>query len=218
MWHGTAHGKFTHRLSLTLVHVLRSQDEFYNDLVQEQLAGKRLYTRVVVAGDDVEGGSANEVAACVVGSFTSASRMSHRSQALLLPDKKRFRRLFYIMTLGTVTEHRGAGLATELLEWVERLVQRDTSCGGVYLHVITNNETAIRFYERLGYARVEELPDYYEIHGEKYPSYLYAKYFHGNRGHRDVVRMMARAFLSVWRHFTHIIPSSEPRSLEEGKF
>jgi ribosomal protein S18 acetylase RimI-like enzyme len=202
---------------MTLKH---SQDEFYNNLVHEHLAGKRLYTRVVVAGDDVEAGqpSVNEMAACVVGPFTSSSRMTRRTQALLLPDKKRFKRLFYIMTLGTVTEHRQGGLATALLEWVEHLVQRDTSCGGVYLHVITNNATAIRFYERLGYSRVEELPDYYEIHGKKYPSYLYAKYFHGNRGHRDVVRMVARAFLTVWRQITHILPGSEPRSLEEDKF
>lgn len=133
-------------------------------------------------------------------------------QALLMPDKSRFKRLFYIMTLGTVTEHRSAGLGTSLVKWVESLVQQDSACGGVYLHVITYNDTAIRFYERLGFHRVEEIPDYYDIDGKKYASYLYVKYFHGNRGHRDVLRVFGRAFLTFLRQITYWIPSGSERS------
>lgn len=193
-----------------------SQDEFYDDLVQERLAGKKLYTCIAIAGDDEET-SQGEIAACVVGSFVSSSKMSRRMQALLMPDKTRHSRLFYIMTLGTVTEHRNAGLGSALVGWIESVVQNDSACGGVYLHVITYNETAIRFYERLGFYRVEEIPDYYDIDGKKYASYLYAKYFNGNRGHFSVLRVMGRALLAFLRHLTYWIPNGTELSNTSGK-
>lgn len=194
------------------------QDDFYNDLVKERLAGKKLHTCVATvaaednpaaAADDEEMPSApGEIVSCVVGSFVSAAKLSRRMQAMLLPDRQRYKRLFYVMTLGTVTEHRGSGLATAMIQWVESLVKQDTACGGVYLHVITYNTAAIRFYERLGFYRVEEIPEYYDIDGQKYASYLYAKYFNGNRGHRDVFRVVSRAFLSFLRHITYWIPTT----------
>ena len=193
------------------------QDEFYDDLVKERLAGKRLHTCVAVAADDDDDNPATndeempspqgEIVSCVVGSYVSAAKLSRRMQAMLLPDTRRYKRLFYVMTLGTVTEHRGAGLATAMIQWVESLVKQDAACGGVYLHVITYNTAAIRFYERLGFYRVEEIPEYYDIDGQKYASYLYAKYFNGNRGHRDVFRVVSRAFLSLLRHITYWIPT-----------
>ena len=168
-----------------------------------------MHTCVVVAGndDEEEGGENGEIVSCVVGSFVSSAKLSRRMQTLLMPDRTRHKSLFYIMTLGTVTNHRKSGLASALIDWVESLVEQDPACGGVYLHVITYNISAIHFYERLGFYRVEEIPDYYEIDGKRYASYLYAKYFHGNRGHRDVVRMVSRAVLSFWRSITYWIPS-----------
>ena len=151
--------------------------------------------------------SDGQIVSCVVGSFIPLAKLSRRMQALLLPDKTRFRRLFYIMTLGTVDEHRKTGLASALVRWVESLVQQDPACGGVYLHVITYNDSAIRFYERLGFYRVEEIPDYYEIEGRKFSSYLYAKYYNGNRGHRDIVRVVRQAFMSLLRNIAYWIPS-----------
>ena len=123
------------------------------------------------------------------------------------------------MTLGTVMEHRKTGLATAMIEWVESLVEQDSACGGIYLHVITYNDSAIRFYERLGFYRVEEIPDYYDIDGQKYSSYLYAKYFNGNRGHRDVFRVVSRAVLSFFRQLSYWIPSgSDQISSAKGDF
>ena len=188
------------------------QDEFYDDLVKERLAGKRLHTCVAVASpehgdEEMTAGELQqgEIVSCAVGSFVSSNKMSRRMQAMLLPDR-RFKRLFYVMTLGTVTEHRSSGLATAMIQWVESLVKQDSACGGIYLHVITYNAPAIRFYERLGFYRVEEIPEYYEIDGQKYASFLYAKYFNGNRGHRDFFRVVSRAVLSFLRQITYWIP------------
>jgi ribosomal protein S18 acetylase RimI-like enzyme len=119
------------------------------------------------------------VAGCVVGCFVNATKLSGNTQSLLISDRKRYKRLFYIMTLGAVPLHRQCGLGTALIENCMEEVERDTSCGVLYLHVITSNLAAIRFYEKLGFYRVQEIPNYYTIEGKLYGCYLYAKYYHG---------------------------------------
>lgn len=53
------------------------------------------------------------------------------------------------MTLGVVDECRRMGLATKLLELTISYIQyTQPLCKLIYLHVITYNEAAIRFYER----------------------------------------------------------------------
>ena len=61
------------------------------------------------------------------------------------------------MTLGTVSEFRNARLATSLVEKCIHTVEKNEQCGALYLHVITFNTAAIRFYERLGFYRVKEI-------------------------------------------------------------
>jgi ribosomal protein S18 acetylase RimI-like enzyme len=119
------------------------------------------------------------VAGCVVGCFVNATKLSGSTQSLLISDRKRYKRLFYIMTLGAVPLHRQCGLGTALIENCMEEVERDTSCGVLYLHVITSNLAAIRFYEKLGFYRVQEIQNYYTIDGKLYGCYLYAKYYHG---------------------------------------
>jgi len=135
------------------------------------------------------------IAGCVVGSFMAVTRLSPPMQDLLISDPLRYRRLFYIMTLGTESSYRGAGLGTKLVQQCIAKVQEDATCGVLYLHVLTENFPAIHLYERLGFYRVQEIPDYYDIQGVKHPCYLYAKYFHGNQGHLDVYKIVARC---VW--------------------
>ena len=150
------------------------QEEFYNDLVKGKMChtGEPLYTNVLVDERD-------EIVACLVGTSIPRNRLNHLSRQLLLPDGQHDR-LFYIMTLGTVTEYRKAGLASSLIQQcIDEVVLPDEECGVLYLHVITMNDAAIRFYERLGFWRVQEIPDYYTIDGKHYNCYLYAKYFHG---------------------------------------
>jgi GNAT superfamily N-acetyltransferase len=50
-------------------------------------------------------------------------------------------------------------------------------CETAYLHVIIQNQAAIRFYEKLGFARLREIADYYTIDDKKHNCYLYAKFF-----------------------------------------
>ena len=151
------------------------QEEFYDNLVLGKMCqtGEDLYTNVIVDEKD-------EIVAGLVGAIVPIRKLNKMSRNLLLPQPQNHERLFYIMTLGTVTEHRNGGLASSLIEeCIQHVVQPDRRCGAVYLHVITLNHSAIRFYERLGFWRVQEIPDYYTIDGINYNCYLYAKYFHG---------------------------------------
>jgi histone acetyltransferase MCC1 len=181
------------------------QKEFYDDLCWHQKmchSGHNLYTMVATvpkAQDTNECGSCVEndetppstnqedtsdeyIIACLVGCILSAHKLHRTSRQLLSPlYPHRHTKLFYIMTLGTVAKYRHLGLATQLVQQVvSHVVKRDTDIGTMYLHVITLNDAAIRFYEdKLGFWKVQEIPNYYTIDGENYNCFLYAKYFHG---------------------------------------
>lgn len=62
---------------------------------------------------------------------------------------------------------------------IDMVENHNEDCGAIYLHVITHNNAAIRFYEKLGFVRVNEIHDYYRIDSDDHSCYLYAKYFHG---------------------------------------
>ena len=116
---------------------------------------------------------------CCIGAFLHHSRLSPEISELLVPNTRQHSRVFYIMTLGTVSTYRNLGVATALIQKCRDLIQRDPSCGALYLHVITHNHAAIQFYEKLGFYRVKTIRDYYTIDGVNYDCYLYAAYFHG---------------------------------------
>jgi ribosomal protein S18 acetylase RimI-like enzyme len=199
---------------------VRYQEDFYKELVHERMAhsGEPLFTCVAVTTRNEEVEEAendwgltdidNEpqqeqqdevIAACVVGSFLRTTQLSGKMQSLLISDRQLYKRMFYIMTLGTVDEYRQAGLGTTLIQRCMEQVEQDSSCGALYLHVITDNQAAIRFYEKLGFYRVTEISNYYSIDGKLHSCYLYAKYYHGNRGHRDPYRLLSRVLSVVWR-------------------
>lgn len=99
----------------------------------------------------------DSIVACVVGSFVRVSHLDNTTTSLLISNPSRYTRLFYIMTLGTETEFRHSRLATTLVKKCIQIVENDSQCGALYLHVITFNTAAIRLYERLGFYRVKEI-------------------------------------------------------------
>jgi ribosomal protein S18 acetylase RimI-like enzyme len=124
------------------------------------------------------------------------------TRELLIADSTLHTRMFYIMTLGTVKGFRHHGLATRLLQRVMEQVERDAQCGTLYLHVITCNVAAIRFYEKLGFYRVTEMKDYYRINDQNHNCFVYAKYYHGNQGRKDYYYLLTSLVSSIWRKVT----------------
>jgi len=153
-----------------------------------------------------------QIIGCIVGTFVSSTYPSKKHIStldeevpsrdetcrLLVPDgyESRYSQMFYIMTLGTSREFRRIGLGSLLVKRVIDLVERTHDCGALYLHVITYNKTAMKFYERLGFMFIKEIKDYYTINSVNFDCYLFARYFHGNWGHRTSYSIISNY---VWR-------------------
>lgn len=88
----------------------------------------------------------------------------------------------YILTLGVIDGFRRRGLAKELLvRAIGYIDAHQKHVQAVYLHVVTYNAAAIFLYESMGFARIEHFPEFYQLHGKPYDSYLYARYMHGGK-------------------------------------
>jgi ribosomal-protein-alanine N-acetyltransferase len=68
-----------------------------------------------------------------------------------------------ILTLDIVPEARRHGLASRLMQEVERRL-RACSCTEAYLETAVNNEPALHLYRKLGYEVLRTLPEYYPSH------------------------------------------------------
>lgn len=65
----------------------------------------------------------------------------------------------YLATLAVAPARRGQGVGAELVRYVEDYFRPDAA--HLFLCVSSFNPRARRFYDRLGFAQVGELPDYF---------------------------------------------------------
>ena len=70
----------------------------------------------------------------------------------------------YVVTLDVAGEYRRQGLAGRMMEAVEMLAV-EVGALRMELHVFTENEAAIRFYERIGYERMARRRRFYGAKG-----------------------------------------------------
>jgi len=89
----------------------------------------------------------------------------------------------YILSLGVSEAYRGLGLGTLLLNHQLELFNRD-KCFVVYLHVLSTNLTARRFYEKRQFTKHLTMPYYYTIGGVPADGISYARYM--NNGYRKL--------------------------------
>jgi ribosomal protein S18 acetylase RimI-like enzyme len=66
------------------------------------------------------------------------------------------------MTLGVLAPYRGEGVGALLLKHSLSVALEDPNIEEAYLHVQTNNDGAIRFYEREGFQVTEMIKNYYK--------------------------------------------------------
>ena len=85
----------------------------------------------------------------------------------------------YIMTLGVIDEVRKLGIGTILLEKLYRQIAYNyPECGIIYLHVVSYNDSAIKFYkEKNDFKFLRTVQDHYEIFGKEYNAEIYYKIF-----------------------------------------
>lgn len=89
----------------------------------------------------------------------------------------------YILSLGVVKEFRKVGIATLLLNNLFGLLTTEEyiNCKAVYLHVLTTNFVALRFYERHKFKLIRFMPHYYAIKSYHKNGYLYVLYINGGK-------------------------------------
>ena len=74
-------------------------------------------------------------------------------------------KLGHIVTIDVIPKYRRKGIATKLLQKVEKVFQ-DTGVRTSYLEVRDDNVAARRLYQKLGYREVEVLKGYYSRGGD----------------------------------------------------
>lgn len=87
----------------------------------------------------------------------------------------------YILSLGVVKDYRRNGIASLLLDnLISHLTSAEsTQCKAIYLHVLTSNTAAIKFYEDRNFKLHTYLPYYYSIGGVAKDGFSYVLYLNG---------------------------------------
>ena len=120
----------------------------------------------------------------IVAQIKCQSKCNVEDQGLLSSKFPKNTRVAYILTLGVVKEHRRNGIATLLLDNLINHLTTDVKtkdCKAIYLHVLTTNYIAIRFYEKRNFRKHQFLPHYYLISSMNQDGYSYVLYI--NEGH-----------------------------------
>jgi len=70
---------------------------------------------------------------------------------------KKYDRRYHIMSIVVVPDYRKMGIGTILIDKIKQLDNDEVS-----LYVLTNNESAIKFYKKNKFKYIKRLEDYYE--------------------------------------------------------
>nr|CAG4647328.1 EOG090X0BM0 [Megafenestra aurita]SVE92597.1 EOG090X0BM0 [Megafenestra aurita] len=87
----------------------------------------------------------------------------------------------YILSLGVCSSFRRQGVASLLLDsFLTHVTQIENQiCKAIYLHVLTMNSAAIRFYEKHYFRLHSFLPYYYSVDGKCKDGFTYVLYING---------------------------------------
>ena len=68
----------------------------------------------------------------------------------------------YILTFGVLEQYRKHGIGVKLFEELLNSAKKDPEIKKIYLHVQISNETAMKFYQKVGFEVVEKIENYYQ--------------------------------------------------------
>lgn len=146
-------------------------DSWYQDIT----SSPRFYSLAAVLDHQIIGVLISEVKSILKCNPEDSGILGGR----LLKDTK----VAYILSLGVVKEFRKNGIASLLLNNLFGLLTTEeyVDCKAVYLHVLTTNFVALRFYERHKFRLFRYMPCYYAINGYHKNGYLYVLYINGGQ-------------------------------------
>jgi len=111
----------------------------------------------------------------------------------------------YILSLGVASSFRKQGIASLLLDQLISYLNTNycNQVKALYLHVLTTNTQAIRFYEHRGFQVHSFLPYYYAIKGKRKDGYTHVLYLNGGHptwGMLDYVKLAGMALCTLSPH------------------
>ncbi|XP_012943964.1 N-alpha-acetyltransferase 60 [Aplysia californica] len=119
----------------------------------------------------------------IVAELKPQSKLNKEDGDLLASYYPPATQVAYILSLGVVGDFRRNGIASLLLDsLLSYLTSKERlECKAVYLHVLSTNSVALRFYERRRFRRHLFLPYYYAIQGKARDGYSYVLYINGGQ-------------------------------------
>ena len=89
--------------------------------------------------------------------------------------KCQFDKCIYIMTIGVMDEFRQMNIGSTLLKHIYKIALEYDRCIGIFLHVISYNEAAIKFYQKNKYKKVGKVKNYYDVNDKNYDAYIFLR-------------------------------------------
>lgn len=149
-------------------------EKFYDNAVQKVgIRGGKLFSSIACQ----ERNGSLEMVGFVLAQFIPSQECDETFNMFDAGGEPQF--VFYILTLGVDKSLRRSGLGTMMLKQCVEHASSNPSCGGVYLHVISYNIPALKFYVKNGFKNLVQFPGFYKIHNRAYSSNLCCFYMNG---------------------------------------
>ncbi|KAF0290427.1 N-alpha-acetyltransferase 60 [Amphibalanus amphitrite] len=136
------------------------------------------------------------IIAFIVAEVKIYALLTKEERSMLAASFPRRTQMAYILSLGVSAEYRRRGLASQLLGLLlsELRTAEHADCRAVYLHVLTSNSPALRFYERHKFRLHTFLPYFYKIDGKYRDGFLYVYYINGGHPSYGALDYVVYAF------------------------
>ncbi|XP_052815392.1 N-alpha-acetyltransferase 60-like [Mya arenaria] len=147
----------------------------------------------------------------IVSEIKHKSNLNKEDSDILSPAFSSTVQVAYILSLGVIVDFRKHGIGSLLLDsLLSYLTTKECcDCKATYLHVLSTNQTAIRFYERRNFTAHSFLPYYYSIQGKPRDGYSYVLYINGGKPPWSLLDYMSQCGAIL----TKLQPCALPRQI-----
>nr|CAG4638002.1 EOG090X0BM0 [Chydorus sphaericus] len=144
-------------------------DQWYRDITSDQ----RFYSLAAVYQSQLVG--------LLIAEVKHADMINKEDKGILDSRVYSNCHVGYILSLGVCSSLRRQGVASLLLDsFLTHVTQTENQiCKAIYLHVLTMNSAAIRFYEKHYFRLHSFLPYYYSVDGKCKDGFTYVLYING---------------------------------------
>jgi len=128
----------------------------------------------------------DEIVAIIVSERKSQSLVNKEDSDMLSPEFSSEAKVVYILSLGVDKKFRRKGVASFMIKTLIKnnvmANQNDNDTAkAIYLHVLSSNKTAIKFYEKHGFKMLHFLRYYYVINQNRSHGFSYILYINDGR-------------------------------------